>query len=97
MSPPSRKRRPSSSRRPRAGDEYADVRRRQRRHRARLSRRRRTKRMILSVFGGVAVLLAVGAITGGGVVFTRCNLSSLKPAAIEENSFVYAADGSLLG
>ena len=53
--------------------------------------------MILGVFGGVAVLLAVGAITGGGVVFTRCNLSSLKPVAIEQNSFVYAADGSLLG
>ncbi|MGC9973789.1 MAG: transglycosylase domain-containing protein [Gaiellaceae bacterium] len=53
--------------------------------------------MILGVFGGVAVLLAVGVITGGGVIFTRCNLSSLQPAAIGENSFVYAADGSLLG
>jgi penicillin-binding protein 1A len=53
--------------------------------------------MILGVFGGAAVLLAVGVITGGGVVFTRCSLSSLKPAAIGENSFVYAAGGSLLG
>lgn len=97
MSPPSRKRRPSSPRRARASDAYTDAQRRRRRHRARLARRRRTKRMILGVFGGVAVLLAVGAITGGGVVFTRCNLSSLKPVAIEQNSFVYAADGSLLG
>ncbi|MBE3087888.1 MAG: penicillin-binding protein, partial [Chloroflexi bacterium] len=36
-------------------------------------------------------------ITGAGVVFTNCNLTSLKPAAIGQNSFVYAADGSLLG
>jgi penicillin-binding protein 1A len=53
--------------------------------------------MIIGVFGGVVVLLAVGVITGGGIVFTRCNLSSLKPAAIGENTFVYAAGGSLLG
>lgn len=73
------------------------MRRRQRRHHARLARRRHTKRTILAVFGGVVVLLAIAGITGAGVVFTNCNLSSLKSVAIGENSFVYAADGSLLG
>jgi penicillin-binding protein 1A len=73
------------------------MRRRRRRHRARLARRRRTKKMILGVVCGVAVLLGIGGVTGGGIVFTNCSLSSLKPAAIGENSFVYAADGSLLG
>ncbi|HEY5161275.1 MAG TPA: transglycosylase domain-containing protein, partial [Gaiellaceae bacterium] len=53
--------------------------------------------MILGVVCGVAVLLGIGGVTGGGIVFTNCSLSSLKPAAIGENSFVYAADGSLLG
>jgi penicillin-binding protein 1A len=53
--------------------------------------------MIFGVFGGVAILFAIGGITGAGVVFTNCNLSALKPVAIGQNSFVYAADGSLLG
>ena len=73
------------------------MRRRQRRHRARLSRRRRTKRMILGVFGGALLLLGIGGVTGGGIIFTNCSLDSLSPLAIGENSFVYAADGSLLG
>ncbi|MHB8060241.1 MAG: transglycosylase domain-containing protein, partial [Gaiellaceae bacterium] len=53
--------------------------------------------MILGVVGVVAILVGVGGVTGGAIVFTNCSLSSLKPAAIGENSFVYAADGSLLG
>ncbi len=73
------------------------MRRRQRRLRARVSRRRRTKRMILAVFGGALLLLGIGGVTGGGIVFTNCSLDSLSPLAIGENSFVYASDGSLLG
>ncbi len=53
--------------------------------------------MILSVVGGVLLLLGIGGVTGGGIVFTNCSLSSLRPAAMGQNSFVYAADGSLLG
>jgi penicillin-binding protein 1A len=53
--------------------------------------------MILSVFGGALLLLGIGGVTGGGIVFTNCSLDSLSPLAIGENSFVYASDGSLLG
>jgi len=73
------------------------MRRRQRRHRARLARRKHTKKAILGVFGGLVVLLGIGGVTGSGIVFTNCSLSSLSPVAVGENSFVYAADGSLLG
>lgn len=73
------------------------MRRRQRRHRARLARRQHTKKMILGVVIGVAILLGIGGVTTGGIVFTNCSLSSLSQVAMGENSFVYAADGSLLG
>jgi penicillin-binding protein 1A len=53
--------------------------------------------MILGVVVGVAVLFGIGGVTGGGIVFTNCSLKSLKDVGIGQNSFVYAADGSLLG
>jgi penicillin-binding protein 1A len=97
MTPPSRKRRASPARTARSSDEYADMRRRQRRHRARLARRKHTKKMILGVVLGLAILLGIGGVTTGGIVFTNCSLNSLSQVAMGENSFVYAADGSLLG
>jgi penicillin-binding protein 1A len=47
----------------------------------------------------VAVPLALAAIgLGGAAAFeSSCTLKSLRPAAIGHNSFVYAADGTLLG
>ena len=53
--------------------------------------------MILGVVGGVAILLGIGGVTTAGIVFTNCSLNSLSQVAMGENSFVYAADGSLLG
>jgi penicillin-binding protein 1A len=46
----------------------------------------------------VAVLAAItaGAFTGASAALS-CDLSSLRPVAIGQNSFIYAADGSLLG
>jgi penicillin-binding protein 1A len=46
----------------------------------------------------VAVLAAItaGAFTGASAALS-CELSSLRPVAIGQNSFIYAADGSLLG
>ncbi len=47
-----------------------------------------------------AVLVAVltgAAITGRAVIFGSCDLHSLRPVTLGENSFLYASDGSLLG
>jgi penicillin-binding protein 1A len=95
LSPPSKK--TSASTRRAAADEYTDVSRRRRRQRSRVQRRQRTKKMILTGLGGFAALLAVVSVTGAGIVFTNCSLSTLRPVAIGQNSFVYAADGSSLG
>ena len=47
----------------------------------------------------MAVLAAAGIATGAAVLAfgPRCDLSALRPAEIGQNTFVYAADGSLLG
>ncbi len=53
------------------------------------------------VSGSLAVALVCGAVAAavtGGVAFSAsCDLTALQEVAIGENSFVYAADGSLLG
>ena len=75
---------------------YPNGRRRDRR-RARARRRRRV------VVGVAVVLIIVGAAIGagfaGGAADLRenCNLKELSPARPGINTFVYAADGSLLG
>ena len=47
----------------------------------------------------LGVLVAAGIATGAAVLAfgPRCDLSALHPARIGQNTFVYAADGSLLG
>ncbi len=42
-------------------------------------------------------LVAAAGITGAATVAPRCDLDGLRPVQIGQNSFVYAADGSLLG
>jgi penicillin-binding protein 1A len=42
-------------------------------------------------------LVAAGGITSAATVGPRCDLDRLRPVEIGQNSFVYAADGSLLG
>jgi penicillin-binding protein 1A len=69
-----------------------------RRHRRRSARRRR--RSVLLVLVALAVVGAGVAVGGGATVLalgSSCDLASLRPSRIGENSFVYAADGSLLG
>jgi penicillin-binding protein 1A len=70
---------------------------RKRRRRERVRRRRRTS----VILGGIAVAIVVVLVTvgfGAGAAFSSsCSLTSLKPIDIGSNSFVYAADGSLLG
>ena len=48
------------------------------------------------IVGGAAALVAVGW-TGASTFESSCSLSSLRPVRIGQNSFVYAADGTLLG
>jgi len=53
--------------------------------------------VLLSVVAG---LLTVAVIAGGGGVYafgSSCDLSALREVRIGQNTFVYAADGSLLG
>jgi penicillin-binding protein 1A len=78
--------------------EVDSYRRRSKRQRRRLQRRRRRR---LTLLAGVIVLalalVAAAGITGAATVAPRCDLDSLRPVQIGQNSFVYAADGSLLG
>ena len=81
----------------RAVDNRNRRRRRNRRQRDRAQSRRFVLVSILAiVLTGLAVLVAA-AFTGAQAFINSCSLASLKPVSIGENSFVYAADGSLLG
>jgi penicillin-binding protein 1A len=72
-------------------------RRRQRMRRDRVVARRFTFLVAIAVvLGGVAAVVAA-AFTSANGVLNNCDLASLKPVSIGQNSFVYAADGSILG
>ena len=63
-------------------------------------RRRRSRRPLLALLVVAALAAVRGALATGGAVFalgSSCDLDALRPASIGENTFVYAADGSLLG
>ena len=54
--------------------------------------------ILIAVFFVVPVIaLAAAAIAGTAVYGASCDLSKLRPVAVGENSFVYAADGTVLG
>jgi len=68
-----------------------------RRRRRRQAKRRRPLLIVLLV---LAVLVTGAAVAGAGGVYqfgSSCDLSSLHEVRIGQNTFVYAADGSLLG
>ena len=70
--------------------------RRRKRRRARAVRRRRLGIVVFVLLVIVAALAAVGF--GSAREIQRdCDLNDLQPASIGSNSFIYAADGSLLG
>lgn len=70
------------------------------RRRRRVRRQRRRGRVPVAVAvvvlaaAGISLLVGFGATTA---LSATCNLSSLRPVNVGSNSFVYAADGSLLG
>jgi penicillin-binding protein 1A len=92
VSPPRRGR----SRRPAPDPLLLQRLRKRRRDRVR-NRRRRAGKLTLGILLGTVVFLVVSSFTGAAVFMSSCDLDSLKPVEVGENSFVYAADGSLLG
>jgi penicillin-binding protein 1A len=81
----------------RAVDNRQRRRRRNRRRRDRAQSRRFVLVSILAIVLTGGGVLAAAAFTGAQAFLSSCSLASLKPVSIGENSFVYAADGSLLG
>ena len=80
---------------------WADNRNRRRRRDRRRRDRAQSRRLV--VVGLVVLLLTGAGVLGAGLFagaqafINSCSLESLKPVSIGENSFVYAADGSVLG
>jgi penicillin-binding protein 1A len=69
-----------------------------RRHR--LERRRKRSRVGLILVATLAAVVGVIVLAGfgaGAALSVSCDLNTLKPIQIGQNTFVYAADGSLLG
>jgi penicillin-binding protein 1A len=93
MSPSERRRRQLARRL--ESDSYRRRARRQRRHLR--GRRRKKITLVGAVIALALALVAAAGITGAATVAPRCDLDRLRPVEIGQNSFVYAADGSLLG
>jgi penicillin-binding protein 1A len=82
---------------PRRDEAVGGNRRRRKRRHERIRKRRRAA-ILLGVFGGLATAVFLSVGLGAGAALTSgCDLNSLRPVEIGQNSFVYAADGSLLG
>jgi penicillin-binding protein 1A len=93
MSPP-----PPRGRRRGGDDEFEDVLRR--RKRRRLNGKGKRKRRATLILGAllVAVLAVIASGVGAVAAFrSSCDLTTLRPVEIGQNSFVFAANGSLLG
>jgi len=69
------------------------------RHRRAIRRKRRRKGAVIAVAAIAAIAVAAG-VGGGAAVLaygSSCDLASLRSVRIGANTFVYAANGSLLG
>jgi penicillin-binding protein 1A len=72
--------------------------RRRRKRRAAARRKQNRRLMLLAAFIGLPLVLLIGATVGGTAAFgSSCDLNTLRPVAVGQNSFVYAANGSVLG
>jgi penicillin-binding protein 1A len=91
MTPPSRGRG-----RGREPDQLLAAIRRKRRERVR-RHRKRVAHFVAGTAIGILLILVVSGFTGAAVWMSSCDLNSLRPVDVGQNSFVYAADGSLLG
>ena len=70
---------------------------RKRRRKRVKSRRKRVGKLVSGVFIGTVLFLVVSSFTGAAVWMNSCDLDTLNPVEVGQNSFVFAADGSLLG
>jgi penicillin-binding protein 1A len=93
MSPHERRRRQRA--RQLDSDQFRRRTRRQRR-RAR-AKQRRNVAIVVGILLVIVAGIAAAGITGAAAIAPRCDLNRLRPVQIGQNSFVYAADGSLLG
>src|SRR3954468_7225196 len=91
MTPPPRRRRPPPS------DAFLLERLRKRRRDRVRNRRKRLGKIVTGVLIGTVLFLVISSFTGAAVFLNSCDLNSLKPVEVGQNSFVFAADGSLLG
>ena len=90
----------SHSRRSRGRGLDDEVYARKRRKRKRVERRKSRRRAVLFALAAVITLLfvAAGAVVTSVVAFgADCDLKTLRPVSIGQNSFIYAADNSILG
>ena len=88
--PPYRRRRPTAESGTSGG--------RRRRQRTRARKRQSRRLLLLTIFVGLPIAVLVAAAIAGTAVSARPATSTpSQPVEIGENSFVYAADGSLLG
>jgi len=92
VSPSSRGR----GRRP-AADPLVVARRRKRRRARSKSRHQRTTRILLGLLVGALLFLVVSGFTGAAVWMSSCKLRDLRAVEVGQNSFIFAANGSLLG
>ena len=90
MTPPPRGQRSQS-------DAFLLERLRKRRRQRVKNRRKRLGKLVSGVLIGTVLFLVVSSFTGAAVWMNSCNLDSLNPVEVGENSFIFAADGSLLG
>jgi penicillin-binding protein 1A len=86
---------------PRGGRSQSDAflldRLRKRRRKRVKDRRKRFGKLVSGVLIGTALFLVVSSFTGAAVWMNSCDLDTLNPVEVGQNSFIFAADGSLLG
>src|SRR5206468_10027084 len=70
---------------------------RKRRRKRVKDRRKRFGRLVSGALIGTVLFLVVSSFTGAAIWMNSCSLDSLNPVEVGENSFIFAADGSLLG
>ena len=70
---------------------------RKRKRAQRVKRRRRAGLITAVLVAALAVVIGTISLGAGAALSQSCDLTSLRPVQIGQNSFVYASDGSLLG